>query len=215
MFTFIIVNRNLITWPKNMIKKIESLNGISKIIIVDNNSDSPLVLEWYKNINHLVIHLTKNVGHTSPWLSIVMNHVDTEFYFVSDPDLKIDHLPKDTLFHLASILSLNPNFKKVGLGLYPPTFIDRSQYKSSYEIENFYNNLPIYNNLFYEAPIDTTFAVYNKHILNKYEVCGVRTIEPYKVYHLPWINNEVDSIKKEYNYYLNTANASTSLLKYE
>ena len=43
----IINNRNLFTWPKAMVERIKEYDGVGEIIIVDNDSTYPPLLEWY------------------------------------------------------------------------------------------------------------------------------------------------------------------------
>jgi len=213
LFTVIINNRNLYTWPSKMYEKIKNLEGLKEIIIVDNNSNNYLVNEWYSKLNCKIVYLNKNVGHTAPWLKEILNLVTTDFYFVSDPDLEIDNLPKDSLFHLASILVKYPKYKKVGLELDNPVhLINSEKFKDTYECEKFYHSLPILKKEFREAYVDTTFAVYNRNILSKYEVCGIRTVSPYSAKHLPWYDYEVNSIKSEYDFYINNASSSSSII---
>jgi hypothetical protein len=196
-----------------MYNKIITLEGLKEIIIVDNESNSTNVKEWYSKLNCRIIYLSKNIGHTAPWLTEVLNYVTTDYYFVTDPDLEINNLPSDTLFHLASLLSKYPNFKKVGLELENPKhLIKNKKFRNTYESENFYHSLPIINNEYREAYVDTTFAVYNKNILNKYEVCGIRTIYPYTAKHLPWYDNQINFINSEYDFYLKSASNSSSIL---
>lgn len=165
MFTVIINNFNLFSWPRSMVNKIEKMNGVEKIIIVDNGSTYSETLDWYKKINHEIIYLN-NIGHTAPWESAVKERILTDYYVVSDPDLGISSLPNDTFYHLASILKYRPYLNKVGLGIYPPNLIYKDLYPMSYEGEIFYNSLPIISKLYRNAQVDTTFAMYNKNSID-------------------------------------------------
>ena len=43
----IINNRNLLTWPKAMVRDLSKWEGIGDIYIVDNGSTYEPLLEWY------------------------------------------------------------------------------------------------------------------------------------------------------------------------
>ena len=47
----VINNRNRLTTTRNMVEKLLSLNPDEHIIIIDNESTYPPLLEWYEYIN--------------------------------------------------------------------------------------------------------------------------------------------------------------------
>ena len=205
--TVIINNRDLLEWPRKMCADIERMHGLREIIILDNGTTNRAVLQWYKDCPHKVIFL-ENLGHTAPWDSGVIDLIDTDLYVVSDPDLDLGGVPADTLVHLANILRAFPALGKVGLSLESRGIPMDSPY---FEHVNNYEKLMlergVIQNLFVNAPVDTTFAIYDRRFLNRYEICGVRALAPYVARHIPWHIVEPDA---EFRYYLDHANSSST-----
>ena len=71
----IINNRNLLTWPKAMVRDLSKWEGIGDIYIVDNGSTYEPLLDWYETKPCGVIYLNKNVGHQAPWLCGLVERV--------------------------------------------------------------------------------------------------------------------------------------------
>jgi hypothetical protein len=129
-------------------------------------------------------------------------------YVVTDPDLDLTDTPKDCLLHLTDCLRRFPGAGKIGLGL---TFADvppQSPYfRHVNVVEAAYWQLPVIDGLVRAAPVDTTFAMHHKSVLDEYQVCGARTDTPYTARHLPWSLCEWDA---EFQYYIAHANSSSS-----
>lgn len=190
-----------------MVERIERYKGLAEIIIVDNGSTYGPLLEWYAKTSHTIVRL-ENIGHKAPWEARVARSIKTDFYVVSDPDLDIAATPDDTLIYLAKLLMKYPQLGKVGLGLRIDDVPRSSPYYShvtSYEAK--FWNLPLLAGELRMAPLDTTFAVYHKHVMNEYKWCGARATHPYSARHLPW---SVVAPDEEFKYYLSNANSSCS-----
>ena len=69
-------------------------------------------------------------------------------------------------------------------------------------LERAYWQLPLFEGGIRPAPVDTTFAIYDKKLMHRYAVGGGRTDTPYTARHLPWSVVEPDD---EFNYYLSHA----------
>lgn len=209
--TVVLINRNLHTWPLSMIRSIEKYKSLHEIIVIDHQSTSQETLDMYSSLEHKVIH-EQNLGHTSPWLESINQQIKTNFYVVSDPDLDLSGIPDDCLDALKLTLSQFPELEKVGLGLDIESVPRESPYFShvnSYERSLW--ELPLQEGDFRLAPVDTTFAIYHKRIMNHYKVCGARLNYPYVAKHIPWTLTGID---KEFAYYLKEANSSSSYKTY-
>lgn len=108
--TVVLNNRNLLTWPKAMVNKIQEFRSLAEILIIDNGSTYEPLLDWYVQLPHRVIRI-ENLGHVAPWVEEINNEIKTDFYVVSDPDLDISSVPNDCLEHLAMCLI---RFKEFG-----------------------------------------------------------------------------------------------------
>lgn len=184
--TVIINNRDLLEWPRKMCEKISTLIGVDQIIILDNGSTNRELLQWYKSCPHKVFFLD-NIGHTAAWTSGILNHIPNNYYVVTDPDLDIDDIPEDTLLKMIKLHQDKVNLGKVGLSLRTEDVPSDSPYYlhvNTYEKK--IQSILSENGDYYEAPVDTTFALYDKRKLNSYEITGVRLPKPYEAKHNPW-----------------------------
>jgi len=209
--TVVINNRDLLAWPRAMVAAIETFEKLAEIVIVDNGSTYAPLLDWYAGVPHKVVRLS-NRGHTAPWSDEARAHIGTRFYVVSDPDMGLAETPKDCLVHLQECLARHARAGKIGLGLR----IDDVPHESPYfdhvnRLERAYWQLPASGDGVRAAPVDTTFALYDKKLLHRYAVGGGRTGHPYTARHLPWSVVHPDD---EFRYYLDHADpAFSSYLK--
>ena len=178
-----------------LIKLIDWLNsaGYENIIILDNQSTYPPLLEYYKQQTHCtVIHLGANLGHKALWKSSVYNKIRNSYFCYTDPDLvPVLECPKDLLLHLIELLWKYPNVVKAGTGLRITDIPDHFKLKDdvlAWETRHWKDSVE--KNVF-NAPVDTTFALYRPRTLHNVFAPALRTGEPYTMHHTPWyINSE-------------------------
>ena len=84
----VINNRNRLTTTKNMVDKLLELNADEQIIIIDNGSTYPPLLEWYNNINNpnVAVHFEKNEGHLALWATQLDKQLG-EYFVYTDSDI--------------------------------------------------------------------------------------------------------------------------------
>jgi hypothetical protein len=212
MIPVIINNRDLLTWTKAMVDKIKTLDNVGEIFILDNASTYKPLLEWYET-NPCTIIKVENLGHTAPWISGLVNTLNTP-YVVTDSDLGIENLPKDTLLKLEEKLNNNPSLGKVGLKLDWESITEESPYYTHLQSfdKNRWNNSKIEDEVYTDVHIDTTFALYNvKH----HFVGGGSMSNPYIATHHPWkFTHEQRNTNEEFNYYIKNASNSSSYKVY-
>lgn len=210
MIPVIINNRNLFTWVVEMVNKIKTYEEVGEIIIIDNGSDYPPLLEWYQT-NPCTIHRTDNIGHTAPW-QILDDVITNSDYVITDADMGLLDTPSDTLLYLKDNMD-SLGLDKIGLGLDWGIVKEDSLYYNhlqSYE-KNRWNSS--HTNNIYNIAIDTTFALYKKG--TPYFVGGASTTYPYVARHYPWeFNQETYEKNEEYKYYIKNANTSSSYKTY-
>jgi hypothetical protein len=205
--TVVINNRNLLTWPKKMVEHISKYSSLAEIIVVDNGSTYEPLLDWYSVSPHKIIR-RENIGHYAPWIPEINTQIKTDFYVVTDPDLDISLTPLDTLEHLAMLLIRFKELGKIGLSLDITSVPKESPYYDHVNShEKRFWDLPVTSGLVRLAPVDTTFAIYNKRLLNSYKITGGRSVAPYFARHMPW---EIIEPSAEFQFYINTANQSSS-----
>jgi hypothetical protein len=194
-----------------MVNKIKTYEGVGEIIIIDNGSDYPPLLEWY-DTSPCTIHRTENIGHTAPWQ--ILGDVITNYdYVITDADVGLLDTPSDTLLYLKDNMD-SLGLDKIGLGLNWGIVKEDSLYYNhlqSYE-KNRWNSAHT-NNIYTDIAIDTTFALYKKG--TPYFVGGASTTYPYVARHYPWeFNQETYENNEEFKYYIKNANTSSSYKTY-
>ena len=189
-------------------------DGYKNLIILDNASTDDELLTYLKMLKCKVYFLKKNYGHHVLWdCGLFEDIIKQQFFVLTDPDvLPIDECPTDYVEKFYEILQRHPDKTKVGFSLKIDDLPD--EYKYKYDIirfESFYWEKRIrYNFPIYDAPIDTTFALYcpsgGENRERFYD--GIRTGFPYIARHLGWYVNDFS----QENYYSNSGNSfSTSM----
>ncbi len=190
--------------------------GYRNLIILDNNSTYPPLLEYYfalqKDSRIKIVQLGKNLGYKALWLSGILEKMKISTpYVYTDPDvLPIERCPKNFVKKLMEILNSNHEIRKVGLGLVweDITFFDKEE--TQRRESNFYAGSQIGDNLFY-AQVDTTFALYSnvRHYSLRF---SLRTTGNLMAYHLPWYF-DYDNLPDDEKYYMQHAdkNSVTSI----
>jgi hypothetical protein len=205
----IINNRNFLTWPKAMVERIKEYDGVGEIIIVDNDSTYPPLLEWYATNPCRIERLNDNLGMGAPWVSEVVKQLNGAPYVLTDPDMGLEDTPDDTLLYLFDKLN-SLQLDKVGLGLDWQIVEKKSPY---YERLNVYeksrwSNSPVIDGVYTEVQIDTTFALYN---VDHYFIGGGSTTFPYVARHYPWeFSIEEARNSEEFMYYMDNATSASS-----
>jgi len=211
----IINNRNLLTWPSQMVEICKTFDEVGDIIIVDNKSTYEPLLEWYKT-NPCEIIYSENYGQSCPWVLNLPNKLGSEYYVVTDPDLDLSQTPKDCLIYIREKLEKYTEYSKIGLSLYNWEVPQDSPYHhflKTWSIVNWDSNSVI-DGLLTNQLIDTTFGMYN---INKGPNSGKNcsTFTPYSARHIPWeiTNDTIMDMKNknfEYFYYLSNATNASS-----
>jgi hypothetical protein len=203
-------NFNLLSWTKNTVEFIYKIN--CEPIIVDNASNYEPLLDWYETKPCQIIKLQQNLGFLAPWNSGAINSSNEDYYCVTDPDLDFSTVPDDIIDVLKDAYNKYTHVTKAGVSIEINDIVkDNFLYDKIMGMETQYWLYKLENDNFYEAYIDTTFALYSKSrgVVNGNIWAGVRADRPYTVRHLPWYVNH-NNITEEYRNYIKTAtNAST------
>ena len=213
-------NRDRLTTTKGMVDWLIS-TGSKKVVIVDNASTYPPLLSYYKELpSGVSVHsMGRNAGpyDSRDWAALQQ---DTPFVF-SDSDLNLITCPKDLVAKCLSFLYEFPNCGRVGPNLRLDNIPKENANailmgnKTLLEWEgDSWKNLVTHEGVsFYNAPIDTTFAIYPAHytrkLLPNVTVCGVsfphdcawtniRLDFPYVAEHAPWYSLKPYSEEESY-----------------
>lgn len=205
----IINNRNFLTWPKAMVERIKEYDGVGEIIIVDNDSTYPPLLEWYATNPCRIERLNDNLGMGAPWASEIVKQLNGIPYVLTDPDMGLEDTPDDTLLYLFDKLN-TLQLDKVGLGLDWQIVEKKSPYYERLNVyeKNRWSNSPVKDGVHTEVQIDTTFALYN---VDHYFIGGGSTTFPYVARHYPWeFSIEEARNSEEFMYYMDNATSASS-----
>lgn len=197
-------------------KQLERFNelGFSNVILIDNGSTYPPLVEFLRTTHHPIVQLGGNGGSYSLWYENLFERFDIckkfrdSYYVYTDPDcIPIPDCPADVLEYLrdaleAYPLETYPTVKKIGMGLridnLPP--YEHTKVILDWESKNWVHE--VFPNL-YRGNIDTTFCMYRPKgpIGNQ---PALRTGFPYVAEHLPWYEDR-DNLSGETQYYIKYA----------
>lgn len=196
----IINSMNRLSHLKEQLSWLESC-GLKNIIIIDNQSTYLPLIEFYDKINYKIIRNQKNMGYLALWFNPIFKSLKNNFYIYTDPDIiACDECPSNFIEYFYESLIGIKSLDKVGFSLNIKN-IDKEIDKKFQILKNEkkfwinkYDNSDIYN-----APIDTTFALYKPFTYGGYWLNSGRTNYPYTANHLPWYKTYSDL--DEINFY--------------
>jgi len=200
-------NFNLLEWPKKLAYDLNKA-GL-EVTIIDNNSTYLPLLDWYDCCPYKIKRLPMNAGHKSIWDQWVCRN-SQERYFYTDPDLDISELPSDWVGKLNDCLDKHENQIKVGLAIKIDDLPSNGILSNwARRVQDYYWQFPLGNDL-YDAPVDTTLALYNPKFNNHHDVSpAIRLGGKYAVRHLPWYLKEKETWPDDFKYYCHTCNHSS------
>jgi hypothetical protein len=184
---------------KLLLKWLERI-GQKRIILLDNNSAYPPLLNFYKDTKHEVVRFRRNYGQTVLWRTKLFQEVITEnHYILSDPDVVPGKsCPSDAIEYLYHLLEKYDTYDKAGFGLKIDDIPSHYQHREDViKWEKRFWVKEIEPNVF-DAPIDTTFALYRPGI--RYSFNSIRTGAPYVARHIPWYINSRELTDEELFY---------------
>ena len=206
----IINNRNRLTFLKQLIESLQNM-GYKNIIILDNNSTYPPLIEFYRSTKYQVIFLNENLGFDALDKIPLYKEIRKNYFVYTDPDvLPIEECPDDFLKFFLDTLIKYPKVQKVGFSLkiddLPDTYENKEQV-IAWE-KAFYDNQ--INDKLYLAPIDTTFALHRPFasLSTKGRYKMIRAAHPYAARHMPWYINS-KNLSDEEKYYIDHVEIGT------
>jgi len=175
--------------------------GAQRVVLVDNASTYPPLVENLADSPHEVIRLDRNLGHRSPWLAGIAQRLGWDRpYLVTDPDVvPTDDCPLDAIDHLHGVLDRHRWLTKVGLGLRIDDLPGRYAHRDDVMAwEAQFWRQEIEPGLF-AAHVDTTFALHRAGPTPA-EQHHARTGWPYVARHLPWYADSANPTDEERYY---------------
>lgn len=180
----VIISHNQLSTLSALVDWLEA-SGHERVIIVDNASTYEPLLEYLGESGHEVLCCSRNIGHTSPWVTGLTDTFDGPFV-VTDPDVLPDPAcPNDATEHFQDVLLRRREFDKAGFGLVLDDIPERYPHRDAvrrWEAPFWEHELELG---VFAAHIDTTFAVYRPGTAYKVTE-ALRTGPPYVARHVPW-----------------------------
>lgn len=205
----VINNRNRLTFLKLLIDSLEE-RGYRNIIIIDNKSTYPPLLDYYSTLQYEILFLEQNLGYLSLQKIDLYKKLRKSYFVYTDSDVvPLEECPADFLKYFLAILRTRFWVSKVGFSLKIddlPDYYDKKNQVIQWE-KQFYQK-KCGND--YEALIDTTFALHKPYSLisTRGIFKMIRTAAPYQARHMPWYNNSLDMTDEEL-FYINNVEIGT------
>jgi glycosyltransferase involved in cell wall biosynthesis len=204
----IINNFNRLESLKLLIISLEK-RGYFNLIILDNASSYPPLIQYYDQCIYKVIHLGNNFGHLAVWQADICKEYLKDYYVYTDSDvLPVEECPDNFMELFLNTLIKNPSITKVGFSLkiddIPEHYLRKSEVLE-WESQNFKNDI---GSGLYLASIDTTFALYRPESKGDWNTDAIRTAFPFEARHLPWYEDEYN-LSPEEIYYRKTKKTET------
>lgn len=186
MIPIYINNFNWLTSTRRMVEYLRAIPEADPII-VDNASTYPRLLEWYESQCPVrVVRLPTNThGIRGVW-DAVMDLPKKDYFVVTDSDLSLEGVPRDMLDVLQAGLERHGDVAKCGLSIETKDVPDGYPMRGhvlDWE-QQFWRRRR--DRQFWEADIETTFAMYRGR---RWQFCyspSLRADRPYTARHLPW-----------------------------
>lgn len=216
----IIINFNQLYYLKQLVDFLVS-REFSKIVIIDNNSDYPPLIEYYKELGNRVIveRMNQNYGHMVFFeVDRLYNTYGNGYFFLTDADIVPNpNLPINFPSTMIKILDLHKcEINKVGFALDLSDIPDCFPLKEKVlSWESIFWDIPIAKDI-YDANVDTTFALYPpKYRIEKKGITvdnfykGMRMAGDYTAKHGGWYIDP-KNLSPERKHYFKTSNSSAS-----
>jgi hypothetical protein len=158
----VIINcRDRVTCLRALVEWLERA-GHENIVLLDNASTYPPLLDYLQNSPHRVEHLAGNLGHTAAWqVEPLAEMLRAQWFVYTDPDVVPDEAcPAGVVERLRDLLEEHPAYVKAGPALRTDDL--PAHYRRAAEViehERQFYARPLGPEL-YDSFIDTTFALY-------------------------------------------------------
>ncbi|MEN2415060.1 glycosyltransferase family 2 protein [Flavobacterium mesophilum] len=209
----IIVNYNQLETLKLLLDYLLE-NDYKNLHVIDNNSNYPPLLSYYKIISNdvNVMFNDNNDGHMVFWeKDIFFKKFSKGYYVITDPDvLPIIDCPNDFLKVFLDLLIKSNTRYKVGFSLKIDDIPDYNPAKQKIlNWESRFWKMKTSEGHFF-ADIDTTFALYRPKLRSrKFFYTGLRTKYPYMAKHFGWYIDPAN-LTNEQEFYKKSASDSSS-----
>ena len=207
----VINNRNRLTTTKNMVDKLLELNPDEQIIIIDNGSTYPPLLNWYKSMspydysNNVDVRFFGNEGHLALWATKLDKELG-EYFVYTDSDIILpDEFPTEWKLIMFNLIKWYSGiYDKIALAIHIDDLPEHYRYKNQvirnearWWLEK--KDTEMLNYL-YKADTDTTFAMMRNFGDNCYKSLRIARPDMMCKHHGWYL--DLDNLDEEEKYYL-------------
>lgn len=207
----LINNYNRVEPLRAQVEWLHSLKGGVSIVIIDNGSNYPPLLDYYSSLdlpNVQVVLLGFNAWRKG--IATVTKLLrGFEKFIITDPDLlPYASTPDDVVTHLSNLLDRYPAFNHVGLSLEINDLPDNALREKvrRHELQFWSPAAQQLNGEVYVAAVDTTFAMYRRDSDVEALAPALRTARPYTLRHVDWYL-QPEALSQEYLHYLRSVSS--------
>jgi hypothetical protein len=203
------------SYLKMLITQLERL-GTTNIIIMDTGSTYQPMLDYYETLKYPIVRLgnVPTDAQHALWNYNVLGqfgHGSSWFVYTDCDVVPVEDCPADYLDFMFNALQQFPDRVKAGFGLKIDDIPEHYQHKYTkpgkdprynpgiMDWETQFWSAPIGTHL-YDAPIDTTFALYRPGVRGKSDQRAIRTGGPYIARHMTWYTNSANPSEEELYY---------------
>lgn len=205
----IINNFNRLTSTRNMYEFLRSRN-FTNIVILDNNSTYPPLLDWYATLNeNEVVRFSSNIGAHCLFDSGYLKNIDSEYLVYSDSDLELNPAMPDDFLEVMKGMLLKYEEQKIGLALriddvplncYKNCFTGSIEHERQFWVKQVEKDV-------YKAIVDTTFCLLRSPTHHDYR--SLRIAGNFTARHLPWYK-EYSTLDEEEKYFMEHASVQSN-----
>ena len=196
----VINNRNRLTTTRNMVEHLLRMNPEEDIVIIDNGSTYPPLLQWYAEAGNAFEVVSKgNIGHTALW-TLGMQSTLGQYFVYTDSDIELDpEMPLNWKLQMINLIE-KYEINKVGLSIRVDDIPDHYPLKEQVINQQARCWQDEVEPGVFRADTDTTFALYKNVGANMYQSLRVARMG-FKSRHTPFYL-DFNSLSEEERYIL-------------
>jgi hypothetical protein len=206
----IINNFNRVTTTKKLVEDLQRL-GYTNVIILDNASTYPPLLEWYSTNPCTIKYLGKNCQSYAVYDCGVLDEFKNLPWVVyTDSDLELNPNTPNNFIEILIEKAEKYGYTKAGLSIKIDDLPDTKFANEYKEWEKKYWETPLEENVF-DAQVDTTFCIIKPQL--RFDYKAIRVAGDMTCSHRPWYV-DFNNLDQEELYYIEQSSEYSTYKRY-